>query len=68
MLITQHKKKLAATQTITFDSSQCVCFCRHLILSFEISFQSAKSVAKEILCGKGWPVHFGSFTCKRNFF
>ena len=46
MLITQHKQKLAATQTITFDSSRCVCFCRHLILSFEISFSDCEKCGK----------------------
>ena len=46
MLITQHKQKLAATWTIAFDSSQCVCLCHHLILSFEISFSVCEKCGK----------------------
>ena len=46
MLITQHKQKLATTQTIAFYSSQCVCLCHHLILSFEISFSVCEKCGK----------------------
>ena len=46
MPITLHKQKLAATQTIAFNSSQCVYFCLHLILSFEISFSVCEKCGK----------------------